>query len=258
MSKQQPAQQLARELAEARGNQQQIALAPFESIETLSDAYSMQSLAISAYNSPCIGYKVGATNEGVQKLFACDAPFYGPMFETERHSNGHKFTLVPGLLGGEAEFAFKIAEDFPSDRDLSIDDLPFLIASANLAVEIVGRRTIGEGLPPLYAAIADFGVNVAFIEGPSIPDWKKMDLSTVAVTAKTNGKETNAGTGAAVLGHPLNSLLWMHNALRSAGSGLRAGDWVSTGTCLGVIKAVPGSTVDVEFSGCGEVSYEII
>lgn len=251
------AQELALQLAKARGEQSQLELAPYAEIATLDDAYAMQTLATNAYSSPRIGYKVGATNEGVQKLFACDAPFYGPMFEAERFAPGHKFPLVPGLLGGEAEFAFQIATDFPVDKDLSPNDLAEFIASVNIAVELVGRRTLGQGLPPLHAAIADFGANVAFIEGPSIADWKKLDLAEVAVSAKTNGEETNAGTGAAVLGHPLNSLLWMHNSLRAIGNGLKAGEWVSTGTCLGVIKAVPGSKVDISFTGCGDISYEL-
>lgn len=251
------AQDLAQQLAIARGKQTQIDVGPYAAITTLDDAYAMQALATKAYSSPRIGYKVGATNEGVQKLFACDAPFYGPMFEAERFAPGHQFEPVPGLLGGEAEFAFRIGSDFPTDQDLGTDDLPDLIASVNIAVELVGRRTLGEGLPPLHAAIADFGANVAFIEGPSLADWRSINLAEVAVSAKTNGEETNNGTGAAVLGHPLNSLLWMHNSLRAIGSGLKAGEWVSTGTCLGVIKAVPGSKVDISFSGCGDISYTI-
>lgn len=250
--------ELAEQLAQARGQQQQTDLAPFESITSIDDAYAVQALATNAYQSPRIGYKVGATNEGAQKLFDCDAPFYGPMFEAECYEPGHRLAMVPGLLGGEAEFAFKTGKDFPTDKDLTVDDLPALVSSAHIAVEIVGRRTRGDGLPPLHAAIADYGANVAFIKGPAIENWKELDLASVAVTAKTNGEETNAGTGGAVLGHPLNSLLWVHNALRANGSGLKANEWVSTGTCLGVIAAKPGTRVEIDFSGCGKIGYELV
>ena len=251
-------QTLALKLANARAQRNQTDAAPFEAIASLDKAYATQAQACSAYPSVQIGYKVGATNEGAQKLFGCNSPFYGPMFEAEHHTTGAQFELVTGLLGGEAEFAFKIGSDFPTDRSLNVDALPDLIDSANIAVELVGRRTRGDGLPTLHAAIADFGANVAFIEGPPIDNWRSVNLAQVAVTARTNGEETNAGTGAAVMGHPLNSLLWLHRSLVATGSGLKAGDWVSTGTCLGVIKAEPQSIVEISFTGCGDINYQFI
>ncbi len=247
--------ELAKQLADARASHQQIDPAPYDAIASLDEAYQLQALANDSYPSKRIGYKVGATNEGAQKLFGCDAPFYGPMFEQDRFEPGANLHLNTGVLGGEAEFAFLCDADFPTDRDLSIDDLPDLITSCHIAVEIVGRRTVGKGLPSLHCAVADFGANVAFIEGPAIESWRSMDLTQVKVTATTNGTETNSGTGAAVLGHPLNSLLWMHNSLRANGHGLKAGDWVSTGTCLGVIAPVAGN-VEIEFSDCGKIGYQ--
>jgi len=214
-------------------------------------------MATETYPSKQIGYKVGATNEGAQKLFGCDAPFYGPMFEQELFQPGAEMTLRDGVLGGEAEFAFVCGTDFPTDKELSTDRLPDLIKSCHIAIEIVGRRTVGKGLPGLYSAVADFGANVAFLPGPAIDNWRSIDLGEVKVTASANGTETNSGTGAAVLGHPLNSLLWLHNSLIAAGGGLKAGDWVSTGTCLGVIAPVAGS-VDINFSGCGTIGYTFV
>lgn len=248
---------LARQLANARGGEQLIDSESFESIPTLDDAYHIQQLAIDLYDSPRIGYKVGATNEAVQKLFGADSPFFGPIFERERYPADSNLQLLPGILGGEAEFAFVCGDDFPLDQPLSLAALPELIQSCHIAVEIVGRRTHGDGLPSLNAAVADFGANVAFIDGPVIDNWQTMDLAQVKVTAGTEGKQTNSGTGAAVLGNPLNSLLWLHNALRQRSMSLRRGDWVSTGTCLGVIAAAPGATVNVEFEGCGNISYRL-
>ena len=131
------------------------------------------------------------------------------------------------------------------------------ITAAYVAVELIGRRTGGTGLPSLFAAIADFGGNSGFIKGPAIKNWQAADLPAVTVTALTNGTETNRGAGAAVMGHPLNSILWLQSKLRLQGKGLRAGEWVSTGTCLGVIAVVPDATVTADFAGCGQVSYRL-
>jgi len=247
---------IAADLAQARVTDKLIGMGPLTQIASLDDAYALQVHLDEAYASERIGYKVGATSEAAQKLFSCDAPFYGPIYARDRHTPGTNFKLRPGLLGGEAEFAFHCKEDLPTDIDLSVNDLPTYIADCHIAVELVGRRTEGDGLPPLNCAVADFGGNFAFLEGPSIDDWTSMDLSKVEVVAKTNGAETNRGTGAAVMGHPLESLLWLHNSLRAKGSGVKAGEWISTGTCLGVIQAALGK-VDIEFKGCGEISYSL-
>ena len=246
---------LAQQLATARDSKQLIDPTPFDAIASLEDAYQVQSLAAAAYPSKQIGYKVGATNAGVQKLFDCNTPFYGPMFEREVRQPAVELKLHDGVIGGEAEFAFVCGSDFPTDKILSTEELPTLIESCHIAVEIVGRRTLGSGLPGLHSAVADFGVHVAFIPGPAIDNRDPLDLASVEVKAMTNGEETNSGIGGAVLGNPLNSLLWSHNELINSGKALKAGDWVSTGTCLGVIAPVAG-VVNIEFNGCGSIGYQ--
>ena len=95
---------LAQQLATARGSRQLIDPTPFDAIASLKDAYRIQSMAAAAHPSKQIGYKVGATNAGVQKLFDCNAPFYGPMFEQEMRQPAVELELHDGLIGGEAEF----------------------------------------------------------------------------------------------------------------------------------------------------------
>jgi len=247
--------QLASQLAQARLQNKKIDAADFDAIATIDEAYQVQSHLGTGYESSMIGYKVGATSEAAQKLFQCDGPFYGPMYERDQLEPG--VTVSSGsMIGGEAEFAFQIAKDVASDKDLTTAELANYIGACHVVVEIVNRRTLGEGLPSFNSAIADFGCNGAFILGPAIDNWQSTNLAEVKVVALTNGIETNSGTGAAVLGHPLNSALWLHNALRTRSSGLKKGEWVSTGTCLGVIKPEPG-TVEIEFRGCGSISYQV-
>ena len=248
---------LAARLADARSANSLIEPDLLGTINSTADAYSVQEKAAEAFASKQIGYKVGATNAETQKKFDCDEPFYGPLFESECHASDATVTMPPGLLGGEAEFAFQIGRDLPTDNSLSIEELAKHIAAANVAIELIGRRTGGTGLPPLFAAIADFGGNSGFIKGPTIDNWQAIDLPAVTVTAQTNGTESNRGTGAAVMGHPLNSILWLHSKLLLQGKGLRAGEWISTGTCLGVIAVVPDATVTADFAGCGQVSYRL-
>ncbi len=248
-------QALASKLAEARQSRTLTAAQPFSQLQSVEQAYELQQLATTLYQSPETGYKIGATSEAAQNIIGCEGPFFGPMFERDTFAAGSTNALVPGTVGGEAEFAFRIERDFPDQSDLTTHDIVPLIASCHVAIELVGRRTEAEGLPGLLMAISDFGANSAFIPGAAIDNWQSIDLSQVVVNASIDGQLTNTGSGAAVLGNPLNALLWLHRQLHERGLKLRAGEWVSTGTCLGVIEARTGSTVEVEFGGCGTIGY---
>lgn len=248
---------IAIQLASARRESKKVNAEIMQSLQSEAEAYQLQSLLEEHYRSPKIGYKVAATNEATQKKIGCDGPFYGPMFEADRHQSGASFNSADGIVGGEAEFAFLMDRDVPADIQLNEESVKDYVRSVHIAVELIGRRTTGDGPPSLYAAIADFGGNAAFIHGGEIKNWRSIDLAAVKVVAYTNGAETNSGSGAAVLGHPINSLLWLRQAIAARGESLMAEQWVITGTCLGVIPPKPDSTVVVKFEGCGDVTYQL-
>ena len=178
--------ELARQLASARQTRTQISPEALDGLQNEDKAYELQQVVAEQYNSTQIGYKVGATNEISQKLFGCNGPFFGPMFDADLHESGVTISHQPGLLGGEAEFAFLIDRDIPSDQKLDQPKIAEYVRDVHVAVELVGRRTTGHGLPSLYSAIADFGGNAAFIRGAAIHDWQSKDLAAVEVVAQTN------------------------------------------------------------------------
>ena len=84
--------------------------------------------------------------------------------------------------------------------------------------------------------------------------WADIDLAAVTVKGSINDSITNEGSGAAVLGHPLNALAWLAEALVADGGRLRAGDIVSTGTTLGIVIPQPSATITGDFGDLGTVS----
>ena len=72
-----------------------------------------------------------------------------------------------------------------------------------------------------------------------------------------NGAEKLSGSGAAVLGHPMNSLVWLANTLCEQGKALKTGDLVSTGVCTDIYHAEPGDHIVADFGtlGSAEVSF---
>ena len=90
--------------------------------------------------------------------------------------------------------------------------------------------------------------------GAEIADWQNADLAAAVVKGASNGTVTNEGTGAAVMGHPLNAMLWLAEALAARGKKMEAGDIITAGTALGVIKPDPGAKITGDFGPFGQVS----
>ena len=145
--------ELALQLAQARQNNTQVEPGLLNEIPAENDAYQLQDMISECYPSAQAGYKVGATNETSQKLFGCDGPFYGPLHQSTVYESNARINTVCGLLGGEAEFAFLIDRDIPADTVLSQTQISEYIRSVHVAVELIGRRTIGDGLPPIAEII---------------------------------------------------------------------------------------------------------
>jgi 2-keto-4-pentenoate hydratase len=65
--------------------------------------------------------------------------------------------------------------------------------------------------------------------------------------------EVGRGIGADVLGHPLDALAWLANHLAARGPGLRAGEFVSTGSVVATKWMARGDDAMVEVEGLGTV-----
>jgi len=220
-----------------------------------SSAMAVQAAAVSAYGGRQIGYKIGATSQAAQAIVGCDGPFYGPMAANDAHYAGDQVPWLDHYRGVECEFAFTMTRDYPaSGETIDPQSIKTAVADCLIALEVVGRRTEGEGMPQFPGVIADFAAHCAFVAGPGVAGWAEIDLAAVTVKGLVNGTATNEGSGAAVLGHPLNALAWLADALVADGGRLRAGDIVSTGTTLGIVIPQPGATITGDFGDLGTVS----
>ena len=218
-------------------------------------AKAVQAAAVTAYGGRQIGYKIGATSDAAQALVGCQAPFYGPMVANDAFYGGDIVPWKDHYRGVECEFAFTMARDYPApDETIDAHTIGSAVADCLIALEVVGRRTAGDGMPQYPGIVADFAATCAFIAGPGVASWAEIDLAAVTVRGSINGEVTNEGSGAAVLGHPLNALAWLAGALATDGRRLMAGDVVSTGTTLGIVIPQPGATITGDFGELGTVS----
>ena len=159
----------------------------------------------------------------------------------------------------EPEFAFRIRCDLPP-RGLPYcrDEVLEATASLHPAIEVPDSRfvdftTVGEA-----QLIADNACAHDFILGDPAPhDWRTMELSQHGVRGQVSGEArsySREGTGAAVLGNPLDALVWLVNELSSLDITLHSGEVVTTGACTVPLEVLAGDMVVADFGQLGTVS----
>ena len=219
-------------------------------------AYAIQDMLVDIWQARVGGWKVGATNEGAQKLFGTDRPFFGPVFADEIHQS--PCTLDPAKLWGlgvESEFAFQFAKVLgPREAAYSRDELVDAIDVMIPAIEVVSSRLdkpAGYGVGQL---IADGAGNGGLVLGEPITDWRNIDLVEAGACLTVNGQERAHGTGAQVLGHPLAALEWFVAQAHERGHVIEPGAVVTTGSCTGLHMLEAGDEAKADFGPLGSVS----
>ncbi len=77
-------------------------------------------------------------------------------------------------------------------------------------------------------------------------------MTRAAVTV--NGEAAATGDGAACLGNPLNSVLWLADAMSRSGTPLRAGECIMTGSLCGMLPLSADDELSAEIDSVGTVS----
>lgn len=241
-------------LAQARRKRVQIDAPWPEPPRSLEEAYEVQRAAVAALDRPLAGWKIGATGKDHQARLRTDRPFFGPIPQEDVLAAGVALPFRPGLRGVECEIAFHLGRDLPRRAaPYGREEIRAAVASLHPALELVGTRIAGDGLPDARIAVADFGLNVAFLPGPALEGWEALDLAAVEARCLVNGEEKAAGTGALVLGDPWAALAW----LADNGPGLLAGQWISSGTLTGITPLAPGAAATGIFGPLGQVSLRL-
>jgi 2-keto-4-pentenoate hydratase len=81
------------------------------------------------------------------------------------------------------------------------------------------------------------------------PAFAEALASMRVVVTDRSGKELASGTGAAILDHPLNAVLWLAQDLEKSRIRLKAGDVLSLGSFTAPLTPRPGLVVTVRYEG---------
>lgn len=216
----------------------------------LPQAYALQDIVAMAL-SPIGGWKIGAPSPDATPVYSA-MPLWGGVV----HSGGRVSRDLRHMRGVEAEIAFLIGTDLPaSQQAYTRDEVIGAIASAHPAIELLESAFAEPDKVDRLSLIGDLQMNGGFVAGPPCTDWRSVDLSRESVIVTVDGDVRFEGTASNSAGTDLIRLVvWLANEGAVRTGGLRAGDWVTTGSWSGKTLAMPGSTARVRFSTCGEVT----
>ena len=82
-------------------------------------------------------------------------------------------------------------------------------------------------------------------------------MSEVSVHVELNGNEVASGLGSAVLGDPLNSIVWRAGKLMSFGRHVREGDLIMTGSFVRQFPLNPKYVAVARFSKIADVTVRM-
>jgi 2-keto-4-pentenoate hydratase len=225
-----------------------------------ADGYAIQSGLVTLFQQPIVGFKIAATSVAGQQHIGVDAPLVGSLMANRVLPSGSAVSLAgTHMRVAEAEFAFRFARDLtPRGGPYNVGEVLDAVGDLQPTIEIPDSRFddfARVGAPQL---IADNACACWLVVGASVSDWRGIDLVAHTVEGFLDGAPMVKGTGANVLSDPRAALTWMVNERCTYGTGVRAGDLVTTGTCIVPVAIGPGQRFRADFGALGslEVSFE--
>ena len=222
---------------------------------TLDQAYGIQLGVIArriAAGERQIGWKVGLTAVPIQQQFGFHEPVFGCILESR--PSGHVFgrdeLIRPGF---EPELCLRVGQALSGEVDVST--VRRAIDAVYPALEIIETRgdlprrsrsrwrTTRSRRPWCWAIRWHSAVS----------RWTR-SRQRCGSTARPSA----TGRGDAVLGNPLNSVVWLARKLAAFGRGIEAGEIIMSGSFTRQFPIAPGDRVEVDFAGVGGVRTEML
>jgi 2-keto-4-pentenoate hydratase len=226
---------------------------------SLDEAYRIQlglMVLREATGERQIGWKVGLTAEAIQRQFGVHEPVFGCLLAEGLKSSGEEFRHAELIKPGfENEICVRLSRDL-AGPEVDTAVVRRAIDVCYPAFEIIETR--GDFTNDLPLALADNAQQKAFVLGRGTRFSADIELAAIGVKVEIDGEEVATGRGDAVLGNPLNSLVWLAGKLHGFGRGLKAGELVMTGSLTRQFALAEGARVRASFERLGEVEASFV
>jgi 2-keto-4-pentenoate hydratase len=217
---------------------------------TVAEAHAIQDATCERLGDTVAGWKVTATASGecVRGVLLGSRVFDSPA--------RIPVARVP-MLSVEVEIAFRFVRDLPArEQAYSYAEITAAVTPFT-ALEVVDSRFRNYRDTPLLHRMADCVSNGAFVVGSGAHDWRGLDLAALEVTLAAGADTLVKRVGGHPTVDPMRPAVALVNLLRTAG-GVKAGQFVTTGTYTGLTRVEAHQRIVGSFAGFGTAQVEFI
>lgn len=216
-----------------------------------ADAYAIQDAQMRTLG-PIGGWKVGAPGSTA-------TPNCAPLPKSLILPSPQ--TFAPGqfpLQLVEAEIGFTMGRDLPPrGRPYTEPEVLDAVASVGATIEILASRYADQRTVDTPSKLADFLSNGALVVGPGRTSDLRIDQTRIRLEVFTNENLAIEVTGGNSAGDVVRLLVWLANHAAERCGGLKAGEVITTGSCIGGYAVAPGTTVRAVFEGLAPVQATV-
>lgn len=222
---------------------------PVASMADGACAYAGFRAALEAEMGAPVGVKVGFTSAPAQQAFGVPGPVAGALFARMLLPNGAELSLAGARKPlFEADLLVSVADaaiNTATTREQAAASLHAVQAFVELP-----DLALAPGVRPTGPLMAAYGVLPwRGVLGQAVPladlDDPVADLGGLSVTLQQDGETVAEAGGAALLGHPLDVVLWL---VQNGAAPLQPGDVISLGSLGPLTPAQPGHAVSAQYS----------
>jgi 2-keto-4-pentenoate hydratase len=222
---------------------------------SVADAYLIQLAQVEQWTAAgrvVRGHKVGLTSATMQQQLGVDEPDYGhlfaDMFRLESQPIDPDEFISPRV---EPEIAFVLRRDL-CGPNVTVAEALRAVDYVLPALEIIDSR-IADWRITLADTVADNASSAAVVLGSTPVAIDGLDLRLTGCVLEFGAQHALTGAGAAVLGSPVNALVWLANTVGRFGIVLEEGSVILPGSLTASVPVVAGTPVSASFAGIGSV-----
>ena len=226
---------------------------------TVEEAYQVQEELVAIkleQGHRVVGPKMGLTSQAKMKQMGVEDPIYGYVFDYMLIPEGGTLSMSDVIHPKvEVEIAFVMGKDVEGP---GVTAAQILAATEYVipALEIIDSRYENFKFT-LADVVADNASTSRVVFGNKMVRPDQLELDLVGATLSINGEIKDLGAGAAVVGHPANSLAMLANMLAKKGEKIKAGDVILSGGITGAHMLNVGDTVSAKLDGLGEIGFKV-
>ena len=226
----------------------------------VADAYRV-SLAVRdlklAAGRTVKGHKIGLTSKAMRDMFSATEPDYGFIFDNWFELEGasvQRNAMNRPLV--EVELAFVMGKDL---KGPSINAADVIRATDFIlpALEIVDSRYKGRGNNMLVDSISDAATCGFVVLGGNPVKLTDVDVRRLSASLSINGQIMESGSASAVMGNPINAVVWLANKLHEFGVAMQPGDVILSGSFVKAIPFDAGDTILALYDQLGEITLRV-